>query len=121
MRIKNSAFINAVSMGASFNSNPVACPHAGIGSIQLRWTGTPVGNFTIQVSNDLGTQVDGDAAGTPVITNWTTLSGSSQAAGGASGDYLYNFDAIGWLWTRVVYTRTSSTGTADGRFNLKGF
>jgi hypothetical protein len=114
MRVSNDLLINAESMGASVTSAPVYVEHLPLVLLQAVWTGTPVGNFTVQYSADVGT----DSAGTGV-TNWTTDSDSTIAAGGAAGDLAYDIETSA-KWVRLVYTRTSGTGTLSARFNAKG-
>ena len=50
---------SAVSMGASYNSPTMPGRQLLNGSLQLLWTGTPVGNFTIQASNQLSKDANG--------------------------------------------------------------
>lgn len=69
-------------------------------SIQLAWTGTPTGNFTVQLSNDESS----------APTTWTTMTGSTQAAGGAAGNHIYDIET-GARRARISYTSTGSTGT----------
>lgn len=66
--------------------------------IQAVWTGTPVGNFTVQVSNDNVT--------------FTTLSGSSVAAGGAAGNFYWKDSSPAYKYVQVSYTGTSGSGSA---------
>lgn len=90
-------------------------------TIQAIWTGVPVGNFTIQVSNDI-VAVNPVSTGDPAINvvNWTTYTGSSTAAGGAPGDFAWIAQNAGYQWVRLLYTRTSGTGTVNATFNGKG-
>lgn len=115
---RNFEFIDAQSMGASFNSNPVFVANREGYSIQLVWTGTPTGDFTLQGSNDYG-QLNGDGTWTQ-ITNWDTITDSTKAAGGAAGSHTYNVSDVYYRHVRVVYTRSGSTGTVDGRIQTKG-
>lgn len=103
------------SMGASFNSTIIPLAQVEFLSIQAIWTGSPVGNFTLQTSCDQGTDSQGDG-----VTNWTTYTGSSQAAGGVAGDLTYGVTVTGDRWIRLVYTRTSGTGTVNIRCETKG-
>lgn len=68
-------------------------------SIQLVFTGTPVGEFKLQGSLD---------GGTP--SNWTDITGSEESVTEA-GDILWNAQGVGYRWVRLVYTSTSGTGT----------
>lgn len=80
-------------------------------SLFIKWTGTPTGNFKLQVSSD--------SADTP--TNWIDLPGSTQAAGGAAGSYVWNITDSFYSWVRVVYTFAAGTGTVtESSFCGKG-
>lgn len=116
MRIMNDVILNAQSMGASINSPAIWCGHAYVGALQLVWTGTPVGDFTVQASNN-NTQPTNPPTDP---SNWTTLSSSTVAAGGAGGDFIYQLDVLGYLWVRVVFTRTSGSGALTLIANMKG-
>jgi len=94
-------------------SAPMSLEHTNGYSIQVVWTGTPAGNFTLEASNDLGTD---DGAGNITCTNWTTVASSTQAAGGAASSKLYN-ETCFYRWVRLKYVNASSTGT----FNARGY
>lgn len=103
----------SVSLGATSNSDAIFIEQECLISIQIEWTaGSPVGDFTLETSCDVG-----PATG---ITNWTTYSGSTQAAGGATGTFVWRVANIPDRWIRVTYTRTSASGTLAGRFQAKG-
>lgn len=79
-------------------------------AIQAVWTGSPVGNLKVQFSNDL---TDNPTK----VTNWTTA--STQAIS-AAGDYTADIQS-GAKWVRLLYSRTSGTGTITStRVNTKG-
>lgn len=101
------------SMGASFNSTPVDCSAVQLASIQGVWTGggSPTGTFKVQVSND---QVNDGAS----VTNWSDYPSSSIAIT-TDGDLIYNISNLGYRWVRLVYTRTSGTGTLNAKAVLK--
>jgi hypothetical protein len=93
--------LTAQSMGGNFtlpagSGLPVSALRSF--SIALRWTGTPVGDFQLQVSHD--------------GTNWQNR-GSTVAAGGAAGDHLFEETEAFFNWARIDYAFGSSTGTAD--------
>lgn len=83
-------------------------------SIQAVWTGSPVGDFKIQTSDDFYT-----VSQSALITNWTDYTGSTQAAGGAAGNATWRIADAGDRWYRVVYTSTSGSGTVNARFQAK--
>lgn len=90
-------------------------------AIQAVWTGVPVGDFKIQISNDIveeNTIPTQDPASN--VVNWSDYTGSLQAAGGAPGNWTWLDKNAGYHWIRLVYTRTSGTGSVSATFNGKG-
>lgn len=121
MRIGNGSMqAGATSLGASATLTPVWLGHIVNYSLQLVFTGTPAGTFKLQCSNDPGRP---SAQGTPeydTVVNWTDIADSSQAVS-AAGDITWDVQNAGYVWVRVVYTRSSSTGSlTSARFNVKG-
>lgn len=87
-------------------------------SYAVSWSGTsPVGVFTVQASNDY-TQ---DGSG--VVLNagtWTDVPLSSAAAvSGNTGNGVIDLDGISVYAIRLVYTKTSGTGTAQATITGK--
>lgn len=118
MFVDNFQIYTNQSMTADSFSLPANANQYGLVDIQAVWTGTPVGNFFIQTSNDVGaTDTYGTVTG---VTNWTTYTGSSQAAGGVAGDFTWHIWATGFKWIRLAYDAVSSTGTLNARINQKG-
>lgn len=78
----------------------------------VSWTGTaPVGTMSVQVSNTYTQNADGTTRNTG---NWTTLTLSGPApVTGSSGNGFVDVDATGAYAIRLVYTRTSGTGTMN--------
>jgi hypothetical protein len=70
-------------------------------SIQLVWTGTPTGNFTLQGSQDNIT--------------FTTLTGSTVAAGGGAGSFIIKDSTPYYKYVQVAYTATSGTGSLTAK------
>lgn len=119
MRQPNAPIMVNVSLAADAASDAVLLKQEFMCSIQAVWTGTAVGNFTIETSDDMGS-ID-DVTGRPTgITHWTTYTGSTQAAGGSSGSFVWRLNFIPDAWVRLKYTSSSSTGTVNARFNAKG-
>lgn len=98
-----------VDLGASFESAVInIVPFKG-GYIQLVATGAPVGSLVLQASNDPG----------PLqAVNWETIPYSSMLINGA-GRYVYNLQDAYSRYLKLVYTRTSGTGTCSIRIQLK--
>lgn len=128
MRVANGALDWSATGTSSFSSsgdvsvanqysNPISLRHLSSYSVQVVTTGSPSGTFKLQASND-----DPDHTGVKYPTssmNWTDIDGSSFTVT-ASGSLVWNAQASGYLWVRVVWTKTSGTGTISGRFNGKG-
>lgn len=88
-------------------------------SISLSWTGTaPTGDFKLQASNDAfrGESADLENSG----ATWIDITGSTQAAGGAAGTHVWNVSDAYYQAVRVVYDRTSGTGSCSVDFFGKG-
>ncbi len=115
-RYTNDVIVSASSMGSSINSTIINAKYFKTLTIQLVWSSgsTPVGAFTIQTSDDAGS----DEAGTGV-TNWDTYTNSTVNTGANSGSFTYRL-LITSPWVRLVYTRTSGSGTLDARYSGKG-
>lgn len=127
MRIANDTITVAaaeapISMAASYNSDPVWLAHIVNYAIQVVWTGTPDGTFTLQASNDKGLEDKTNGGwSSSGVTNWTTITGSNAATAGAAGNWMWDVENTGYRWVRIVYTRAASTGsTTSLRFNCKG-
>lgn len=118
MREKQVRILTDASMAATVNSIGIDLQQVALGSIQVVWTGTPVGNFTIEISNDICVVGLTDPAEN--VVNWTTYTGSTQAAGGGSGSFMWNLCEVGYRWVRLKYTKSSSTGTASAIWCGKG-
>lgn len=107
------AYISSI----SFNTDPMPI-HGVYGySLQISWpaTGSPVGVFKIQHSDDpemFEMQID------PSITTWTDVTNAtvSVTAGGGNG-IIEVFSASRWV--RLVYTAGSGTGTFTVRGHIK--
>lgn len=97
---------------ASITSSISNIQHLDNIGIQLKWTGVPVGTFAIQVSVDYAQDFEGN------VTNsgtWTSLSLSpSPVASGAADNAYVDLNQLSAPWLRVVYTKTSGTGTLNG-------
>lgn len=82
-------------------------------AIQLIFTGTPTGTFVVQGSLDYMRAFSEEARAVNAGT-WTTITlGSTLAASGAAGNILVDLNQLSFPYIRVVYTRTSGTGSLD--------
>jgi hypothetical protein len=109
----SSQIVSAESMGASFNSSVFSLADVMGYSIQAVFTGSPNGVFKLQASNDMVSAV-GD------IVNWTDIASTSIAIN-SNGTAMWNIADVYYRWVRLVYTRTSGTGSCDAVLNARGF
>ncbi len=113
MRNAKGAILSAGNMAsATLTSTSISCEHAEVIGIHVVCTGSPNGTFTVQESCDAGVLDDGSD-----LTTWTTV--ATQAIT-ASGDILWRYPAPVGTWLRVVYTKSSGTGSCTIRFSRKG-
>lgn len=87
------------------------------GSVQVVWTGTPTGVFSLQGSLDYTVDPSGAVknAGT-----WEDLGIALTAPAGAAGNDLADITITGIPWIRVIYTNASGTGTLTATGHGKG-
>lgn len=87
-------------------------------SYDVSWIGsTPIGVMSVQVSNSYSQNADGTVRN---AGNWTTLTLSTSApVSGATGNGFIDIDATGAYAIRLVYTRTSGTGTMNAIIDAK--
>lgn len=101
--------IRAYSMAADIASDPVTLTFEDNTDIQCKWTGTPTGVLAVQISLD------------PTNLGWQTVSfgpAPDQPAGSASGNY-FSINQTGTAFIRLIYTRTSGTGTLSAKISAK--
>lgn len=87
-------------------------------SYDISWTGsTPVGIMSVQVSNTYSQNSDGSVRN---AGNWTTLTLSAPAiVSGNTGNGFIDIGGTGAYAMRLVYTRTSGTGTMQAFIDAK--
>lgn len=111
-----------VAMSSDFELRPIWLGHIANCSIQLVFTGSPAGNFRVQVSNDLG-NINAQAISTQDtgVVNWSTINGSTKLIA-ASGSHTYEFADSGSNWMRVIWDADlGSNGTlTSARAYVKG-
>lgn len=110
--------INAVSMGSNITSSAIEVKNQDNVGLQLVWTGAPVGVFSVQISLNHKEDLEGNIV---VAGTWATLplSPSIAAAGSADNAYI-DINQTSAQYIRLVYTRTSGTGTLDAYIDAKG-
>ncbi len=102
-------FISSGDLGGSFNSDPIALYRSEGFNIQLIFSGSPSGTFKLQ-SSDCLTFNPSDIPS----NSWTDVADSDQSIS-AAGDHEWVVSDK-YKWIRVVYTRTSGTGSVDGNY-----
>ncbi len=110
--------LDSVSMGASSNGAAIHVESMTGFSIMAKWTGSPVGDFTLEASNNAFTDNVNNNENPDAL--WVTITGSDVAAGGTSGNQIWNVSDVYYKAVRVVYTRTSGTGTYTAAIWAKG-
>lgn len=107
-------FINAQTMAADVTSNPINIQYLDNISIQLNFTGTPTGTFDLQGSLDYS---PGPFANTG---NWISVTlPVAPVAAGAASQILLDLNQLSFPWVKIVYTRSSGTGTLNGYISGK--
>ena len=106
MRIISEQIVTAGDMAANVTSLTINLNHMSQFNVQALFTGSPVGAIKIQQSND--------------GTNWDDVPASSVSVS-AAGSQSWNLYMVGYPWARLVYTRTSGTGTLNATVYAKGF
>ena len=109
----NKPIINAASMATNIVGPATVIQRLPGISYDLKWTGSPVGTFSVEVSNTYSQNADGSVAN---AGNWTVLPTSSFSgtypvpAGSAANGFL---DVMGTeaYAVRLVYNSTSGTGS----------
>lgn len=125
MRINNEDLLEdsgPQDMSNDFTLIPIYLGHISNYAIQMTFSGSPTGAFTLECSNDPGNPnvTPFDPKRWETVTHWTTIAGSSQSIV-AAGDHTYQVQNAGYLWVRVVWTDAGGTGSlVTAVSNVKG-
>lgn len=123
MRISNENLIEAgqITLDADWESRPVWLGHIAQYAIQIFFSGTPDGTFSLECSNDEGhPNAQSKTEQSESVENWTTITGSASVVT-SDGDITWNAENVGYRWVRIVYSFNASTGAlTSARANLKG-
>jgi len=76
--------------------------------IQFNWSGAPVGDFAVQISADYAQDTEGNVTN---AGNWTPITLSPSPATSSGSPIYIDMFQLSAPWLRVVYTRTSGSGT----------
>ena len=113
---------NAVMTGTStVNSDPIELDQIYGFAIQVTWTGAAVGSFKLQASCDApGRTTQTSNGGPDSVTNWSDITGTSQAVSGTPGNFMWNINGCFYRYVRLVYTNSSAAGTFSAKAVVKG-
>lgn len=106
------------SMAGSITSAVTIIQKLSLVSYSIEWTGTsPVGEMSVEVSNDYSQNADGTVkdAGT---WNALPLSAATSVSGNSDNGFI-DIDGSAGYALRLVYTRTSGTGTMNAVVSAK--
>jgi len=103
---------SSLSLGASINGPAINIRNFIGFYFNVRYTGASVdGTFKLQASGDVDS----------VPTHWKDISGATAVASGP-GSVDFNISGANYPWVRIVFTRTSGTGTIqESNITLKGY
>jgi hypothetical protein len=123
MRVANDSLLNegeTIALASSWESKAINLASIMNYSIQLKWTGTPVGQYKLQCSNDPNDSNRGDNYWASKVATWTDIEGSEQLVN-MDGNHTWQVRSAGYMWVRVVWLPTSGSGTlTSARFTAKG-
>jgi len=109
----HSVIING-NMATSLTSEVTILKQKTGAGYDISWTGSPVGTFSVEISNTYSVDAMGNVSN---AGKWTavTLTGSVAPAGSADNGFI-NLAGLEAYAIRLVYTRTSGTGTVNAVF-----
>lgn len=113
MRSSNEKGLDAIDMSqATVNGPAISLDMVVALSVHSVSTSTGVGTIKVQVSND--------PPGSKAPSNWADLSGATISVTAASSLVLPKID-VSYQWCRLVYTKTSGSGSLTARIKSIGF
>lgn len=117
--LKPHSVITNGDMSGSITSDVTIIQNLSLIGYDISWTGSsPVGAMSVQISNTYSLNPDGTVRN---AGNWTTLTLSAATnVSGNSGNGFIDVELTGANAIRLVYTRTSGTGTMNATIAAKG-
>ena len=103
--------LTGTDMSGDIKGIPVDISNIQNVAIHLAWTGSPVGTWILQVSNDDPATSPGVDKNAIDYDDFTWISADTQAGGGAAGSKLFTLANTGAKWVTVFWDDTSGTGT----------
>lgn len=122
MRTTTKTLVAAQALNVNSNSVAQQLKNIYVYCISAIVTGTPTGVIKLQASNDPETNALPDGTFQQPPSNWVDVASSSFSLT-TSGETLWNVNAVGYNYVRVVYTDSSggtSSATMKIVFNGKG-
>lgn len=107
--------VSSGDMSASINSNGMDLQELDKYSIQAVYSGSPNGTLKLQISNDLVSRGP-DSNPAANVVNWSDYTYSSLNIS-AAGSFIWKLPRKGEKWVRLVYTRSSGSGTLNVVFS----
>lgn len=107
------------SMAGNLTSSVTIIQKLSMVSFDIAWSAgsTPVGTITVEVSNTYAQNADGSVK---TAGNWNTLTSlGTLSVSGNSGNGFIDIDDISAYAIRLVYTRSSGSGTLNVTINGK--
>lgn len=119
MRFAPVVLASGTSLGADMQSKGEDLNQIIMFSVQAVFTGTPVGTLKLQISDDIVNQAPQGSDPAANVQNWSDYSGSEVAVS-AAGNWTWIVSDASYRWMRVVYVRTSGTGSVTITYSGKG-
>lgn len=118
MQYLNKVFVTAQSLGADFTSDPIQIEQYFGYAITAVCTGASAdGTIKLQGSVD---PAQNPLGSTPTPVTFVDIGGSTGTISGAT-NVLYNVSNVYYNWVRLVFTRSSGTGSITATINAKGY
>lgn len=110
---------------AAITSDPIFLAHVYGYAIAVSWpsTGTPVGSFVLQASNDVEraySQGLPEGVPDPKLLNWVNIIPDTTINSSAGSPGLWNISNAMYRWVRIVYTPSSGSITLSAKVLVKG-
>lgn len=110
--------VTAGDMSGNITSEVVEIKNQDNVGIQLHWTGTPTGTFSVEISANHLQDMNGRVMNEG---NWVALTlDPAISASGSADDAYIDLNQMSAMYIRVVYTAGSGTGSLDAYIVAKG-
>ena len=108
--------LSVTGISSSQTSVPTNIFNKDVAGIDVAWTGTLAGTFTVQCSNTYNPN------GAPGNGNWNTVPTTpSVIASTGGGNGFIQVSALAAAWLQLVFTYTSGSGDITATITGKGF